>query len=285
MIRKLSPDIIYKQGVNYIAAVGVYYAKSHNIPMVLHIASQRDVVKLKYQTRVKTIFKFLDNNIAKYVIKNASKIICQAKYQNMLLQSNYGRSCDLILPNFHPSPEDTIEKTLPTKIVWIANLKPLKQPELFLELAGHFQDKHDVKFIMIGRPASGSWQKSLSDKMNRLSNLEYKGELSIHEVNKVLSESQILVNTSQYEGFSNTYIQAWMRNVPVVALNSDPDDVIKEKGIGFHSKTFDQMVKDVGKLIENKKLREEMGERSQKFAFSTFSVLNINSLINLMEQS
>ena len=173
---------------------------------------------------------------------------------------------------------------MPIKIVWIANFKPLKQPEIFLELADHFKNNHDIKFIMIGRPDIGAWQKNVTDKMNRLSNLEYMGELSIDEVNMVLSGSHILVNTSQYEGFSNTFIQAWMRKVPVVALNSDPDDVIKTKEIGFHSKTFDQMVQDVRKLVENEKLREEMGERSQKYAFSTFSVANIDKFINLIEK-
>ncbi|MCK4824806.1 glycosyltransferase family 4 protein [bacterium] len=285
LIRRLSPDIIYKRGVNYIAAVGIHYAKSHKTKMVLHIASQRDVDKSKRHIGIKSIFNFMDQNIARYVIRNASKIICQAKYQNMLLQSNYGRSCNLVLPNFHPIPENTIKKKLPTKIVWIANFKSLKQPELFIKLAENFQDQHNAKFIMIGKAASGAWQRSLLEKMNRLSNLEYRGELSIYEVNKVLSESHIFVNTSRYEGLPNTYIQAWMRKVPVVALNSDPDDVIKTKGIGFHSKTFKQMVQDVKKLVENRKLREEMGERSQTFAFSTFTISNIHKFINLIEQT
>jgi len=213
--------------VNYIAAVGIHYAKLHKIPMVLHIASQRNVEKLNCQHGIKGIFDFLYQTIAKYVIRNANKIICQAQYQNMLLQSNYGRSCNIILPNFHPIPEDTIKKSLPAKIVWIANIKQLKQPELFVELAETFQDNDSTKFIMIGRPASGAWQRRLFERMNRLSNLAYRGELSIDEVNEVLSESHIFVNTSRYEGFPNTYIQAWMRKVPVVALNFDPDDVIK----------------------------------------------------------
>lgn len=285
LIKRLSPDIIYTQGITYITAVGVHYAKSHKIPMVLHIASQIDVEKAKYhQLGIKAIFEFLNQHIAKYVIRNATKIICQAKYQNRLLISNYGRSCNLLLPNFHPIPEHTIKKTLPIKIVWVANFKPLKQPELFIKLAGHFQDRNNVKFIMIGRPARVAWQKGLSEKIDRISNLKYMGELSIHGVNKILSESHIFVNTSLYEGLPNTYIQAWMRKVPVVALNSDPDDVIKAEGIGFHSKTFKQMILDVRNLIENRKLRDEMGERSQKFAFSTFSVSNIDRLVNLIEQ-
>jgi glycosyltransferase involved in cell wall biosynthesis len=283
LIRKLSPDIIYKRGVNYIAAVGVRYARLHNIKMVLHIGHQRDVDKPKIQTGVKSsILNFLNQNIAKYVLKNASQIICQANYQNILLQSNYGRSCNLVLPNFHPIPENKIVKGPPTKIVWVANFKQWKQPELFIELAEYFKDNQNTKFIMIGRPASGAWQRRLFEKINRLSNLEYMGELPIDKVNEVLSESQIFVNTSQYEGFPNTYIQAWMQEVPVVALNCDPDDIIKKNKIGFHSKTFQQMTQDVKNLVENKKIREKMGKRSQQFAYSTFSVLNIRKFDNLI---
>ena len=64
LIRKLSPDIIYKQGVNYIAAVGVHYARRYKIPMILHIASQRDVEKSKYQPGIKGVFDFMSRNIA-----------------------------------------------------------------------------------------------------------------------------------------------------------------------------------------------------------------------------
>jgi len=61
--------------------------------------------------------------------------------------------------------------------------------------------------------------------------------------------------------------------------------LIKTKRMGFHSKTFQQMVQDVRNLVENKQLREEMGEKSQKFAFKTFSISNINEFINLIEQT
>ena len=286
LIKKLSPEIIYVKGMSYMAALGAHYAKSQNTRMVLHISSQRNVDNPKSEPGFKNfILNFLDRNIAKYVIRNVDQIICQANYQNILLQSNYGRCCNLVLPNFHPVPDNSLKKEPPLKIVWIANFKQLKQPEKFVALAENFKNQHSTKFIMIGRPASGVWQKKLFQDMNRLSNLEYMGELPIDKVNEVLSESHILVNTSQYEGFPNTYIQAWMRKVPVVTLNCDPDDLIKKKGIGYHSRTFPNMVQDVNKLIENKQMRERMGEKSQEFAFSTFSVSNIQKLINLIEET
>lgn len=285
LIKRVSPDIIYKRGVNYITAIGVHYAKLNRARMVLHISSQRDVDKTKFNSGLNGILGYLNQNIANYAIKNTNQVICQAQYQNKLLKKNYGRSCDLVLPNMHPLPENTIKKAQQTKIVWISNLKRLKQPELFVDLAEQFQNKQNTKFIMIGRPASGPWQDKLLEKINSVPNLKYKGELSLDKVNMILRESHILVNTSEFEGFPNTYIQAWMRKVPVVALNSDPDDIIKKNGVGFHSKTFQQMVIDVKKLIENKQLREKMGEKSQTFASDTFTVANMEKLINLLEQN
>jgi glycosyltransferase involved in cell wall biosynthesis len=283
LIKGLSPDIIYKRGINYISAIGVYYAKSHNANMVLHIAHQRNVERFRFQFKLNTIFELLNKGITKYVIRNASKIICQAKYQNILLKENYGKSCNLLLPNFHPTPESEIRKKLPVKIVWIANFKQWKQPELFVELAERFQNDYETKFIMIGRAAFGVWQDRIFEKLNRMSNIDYKGELSIDEVNRVLNESHIFVNTSKQEGFPNTYIQAWMRKVPVVALNCDPDDLIKKKGIGFHSKTFSQMVLDVKRLVKNQPLREKMGEKSSEIARTMFSDIHIKDFIRLID--
>ena len=66
-----------------------------------------------------------------------------------------------------------------------------------------------------------------------------------------------------------------MRKIPVISLNIDPDNIIKRNKIGLHSKTFEQLVKDTKLLIDNTKLREEMGEKAQKFAFKKFSINNM----------
>jgi glycosyltransferase involved in cell wall biosynthesis len=285
LIKKLSPDIIYKQGIDYITAIGAYYAKKNGKSMVLHIASSRDVEKSSPMFGKRILFDIMNQQTAKYVINNSTKIICQATYQDILLRENYGKSCELILPNFHPVTTNKIHKdTSPIIVAWVANLKELKQPEVFIRLAKSFMSTPDVKFMMIGRPALGAWQGELVEQIGRVPNLEYLGELPINQVNDILSKAHILVNTSQYEGFSNTYIQAWMQKVPVVALNSDPDDIIKTKQIGFHSKSFEQLVSDVRALIENKALREVMGEKARSFACRTFSTENISKFENLLAQ-
>ena len=53
------------------------------------------------------------------------------------------------------------------------------------------------------------------------------------ETNREISQAHVLVNTSLYEGFPNTFIQAWLRAVPTISLNVDPDGVIEGRAWDF----------------------------------------------------
>ncbi len=129
---------------------------------------------------------------------------------------------DAIVPNFHPPAAETIDKSGPLTVVWIANLKPWKRPEVFVRLAQSFSDRKDTRFIMVGAPAAasgkGGWQASLMRSIEATPNLTYLGHMSHAEVNELLARAHIFVNTSTQEGFPNTFIQAWLRDVVVVSL-------------------------------------------------------------------
>ena len=146
----------------------------------------------------------------------------------MQLEKNFGRRCDLVLPNIHPLPEnDRWLKKDPITVVWVGNIKPLKRPELLLDLAAAFVAEQNVRFLMIGREGSGKHYSDFVSKLTQAPNVAYLGELPVEQVNRILGESHILVNTSDFEGFPNTFIQAWMRRVPVgrmrVTLSEKPE--------------------------------------------------------------
>ena len=64
------------------------------------------------------------------------------------------------------------------------------------------------------------------------------------EVIEYFKAASVFINTSTSEGFPNTFLQAWQCEVPVVSLAVDPNEVITEYGLGFHSETMDQMIAD-----------------------------------------
>jgi glycosyltransferase involved in cell wall biosynthesis len=273
ILRKIQPDIIYQNVGCAYTGIAAYYAKKHGSALLWHIASDVDLAP-EIDTGLKNrIINCPERVILNYGIKNATFIAAQTQYQSMLLERNFGRRSDKIIPVGHPFPEHIEPKAPPIKVLWIANLKPLKQPEIFLELARRFSEARQVKFLMMGRLVGPpEWAKRLKQQIDNGQNLQYLGHIPQNVVNSLLTQGHILVNTSRYEGFSNTFVQAWMRRVPVVSLKVNPDDLLTSRSIGFHSRSFTQLCLDVERLILDNQLREKMGDNARHYALENHSV-------------
>jgi glycosyltransferase involved in cell wall biosynthesis len=285
-LNAISPDVIYQNiGTSY-AGIAAYYARRSGCKMVLHIASDNDIVPFKIKIRMNRIIPRLEKYIFDYAVYNSSQLIAQTFGQKHLIHAFYHKKVDAVIPNFLPIPEETLDKQLPIKIIWVANFKKIKQPEIFIRLAEDIQKlKLNTEFIMIGNPAAGgdqNWQYLLEKRINAINNLSYLGGKNVEDVEKIIAKSHVLVNTSKYEGFSNTFIQAWMRCVPVVSLNSNPDGLLDEKKMGLISGSYEQLYKDVILLIQNEGLRKYMGKEAQKFSLMNYTMNNADALTSIL---
>lgn len=283
-LARIKPDIIYQRVGSAYTGIGACYIKKHGGKFVWHIARDDDVAPYEFQLSRRMLGKYIDKKFLEYGISNATHIIAQTNDQADLLKQNYSRTPTEIIHNFHPVPVSTILKKKPIKIVWIANLKSNKRPEIFLSLAKELSYMQGVEFIMIGAlQGNSAWRNEILDKINRASNINYMGRLSQEDVNNVLSGAHIFVNTSKLEGFPNTFIQAWMRRVPVVSLTINPDNVFESNEIGFCSNTFDGLKDNTLMLIENDELRRKMGGCAQEYAFRIHSDKNAANLLSILE--
>lgn len=283
-LNSIRPEVILQRVGCAYTGIAAYYAKDNNCKMIWSVASDANVCPKLGKFSLNYAARLLEKKALEYGIKHTDYIITQTRHQADLLSRYYGRTPNAIAPNFHPLPQENVEKSQPIRIVWIANMKPLKQPEVFLRIAKDLRNIKGIKFIMIGNAYKNEWGNYLFRKMATMENLEYLGRCSLDEVNEVLAKAHIFVNTSKYEGFPNTFIQAWMRKVPVVSLNVNPDNVIDDKGIGFFSKTYEQLVKHITMLINDTKLRSEMGERARMYAIEMFSEKNAEKIIQFLEE-
>ena len=67
-------------------------------------------------------------------------------------------------------------------------------------------------------------------------------------------------------------------------MQYDPDSTIEKYRIGLVSGTFEQLIDDVNKLIDDKKMRNEMGDRALQYANDSFNPeTNVRKLETLME--
>ena len=283
-LKKISPHIVYQNVGCAYTGVAAFYAKRHSARFIWHIASDMDVDESLIAGVKNRVKDWVDRRFVTYGIRNADIIAAQTEYQNTLLKKRYGRNCDTFVPIGHPMPEETNKKSKRIKVLWVASVKPLKQPQIFIHLAESLGSMKNVEFFMMGHAIPGKWTEKIIKKIDSLPNLNYAGLVSQNEVNQRLAEGHILVNTSRYEGFSNTFIQAWLRSVPVVSLNVDPDGILERERIGLHSRTVTQLCADVRNLIGNSALRADMGERARKYACQHHTVeIMADSLITVFD--
>jgi glycosyltransferase involved in cell wall biosynthesis len=108
----------------------------------------------------------------------------------------------------------------------------------------------EVNIHMVGGPLPGEEAlfREVRDAAAARRNLKFHGRLSYHDANHLYARAKVLVNTSDIEGFPNSYLQAWARGVPVVTL-IDPDRVIEREGLGAAVSSAAQIPAAVRQLL------------------------------------
>jgi glycosyltransferase involved in cell wall biosynthesis len=285
ILERIGPDVIYQRvGCAYSGAAAAYAVKRQR-KMVWHIASDRDLLPARWRLSIRTVFEQLNRRVIDYAARHAQCIVVQNEQQRTLLKRRFGRDDAVHIPNFHPEPAPAGAKTAePVRVCWISNIKPLKQLEHFVCLARDLRDRPGVEFIVVGgRQMLGADWDTVLRNMQATPNLRYLGAQPLEAVESLLASAHVLVNTSTVEGFPNTFIQAWLREVPVVALSVNPDGMLSDERYGFTANgDYQRMREAVERLIDNPGLRARMGSAAREMALERFSYGNRDRLIGLL---
>ena len=152
-----------------------------------------------------------------YGLRRVDRVIVQNDNQLRLLRENYGRE-GLLVPNCYSAPAGA-KADRQGVILWVATVREQKRPEIAIEIARRMPQ---YKFVMIGGHDAGrrgeEFARMEREAAAQLPNLEYKGFLPFAEADRQFDGARVFLNTSRYEGFPNTFLQAWSRGVPCVGF-------------------------------------------------------------------
>lgn len=276
------PDIILQFVGSAHTGIAALYARSHGCKMIWRVTNDPSVEPDKTSWR-KPHLK-LEQLFLSFGIRNATLILAQTEYQRAHLAERFPNAPVQVLPNFHPAAPDCGRSGAVVKqVVWVANLKPLKNPGAFVRLARRFAHRADVRFVMVGGTDGGEWTKQQLTEIAATPNLDYRGAVSQSAVNSLLEHTDLLVNTSDHEGFSNTFIQAWMRRVPVVSLRVDPDRLLSRGGLGAVTGDEDTLYERVAALLDDPDRCAAIGARARRYALEHHAESNIETLARLLD--
>lgn len=188
-----------------------------------------------------------DRKLYEYGLRRAHGILAQSTQQQRALLTNYGlssRVAEMLVDAPDALPQRDID------VLWVNNIRQFKRPDVYLALARKLPG---LRFHMVGGPQPGdeAMYEAIRREAATLPNVAFHGRVPYHEVGALYARARLFVNTSDSEGFPNSYLQAWVRGTPVIAF-FDPDNVIHRMGLGAAVGSLDQMAAQVTALTERR---------------------------------
>ena len=161
-------------------------------------------------------------------LRRAQAIFVQNADDRTNLQQSLGLTSTFIpngsrIPPLNQTPRDTI--------LWVGRSWDVKRPDLFLDLAEQVPDRH---FTIICQEATQDKHlASLTARAQSIENVEFLPYVPFNQVETYFQRAHMLVNTSRFEGYPNTFVQACKAGAPILSLNVNPDDFLRRHQCGF----------------------------------------------------
>jgi glycosyltransferase involved in cell wall biosynthesis len=162
-------------------------------------------------------------------LRSVHAVVAQTRDQAQLAQASFGIDVEVIRSFCLLSPVSVERREA---FLWIGSLTDVKDPLSFLDLV---ERSPDVPFWMVAYTHRTRWQQLSAEVQSRaagLPNLELLPHRPREELLDLYTRAIAVVNTSVFEGFPNTFLEAWARGTPTVSLRIDPDGVIVRNGLG-----------------------------------------------------
>ncbi len=116
--------------------------------------------------------------------------------------------------------------------------------------------------------------KAIVKSISSQPNVKMVGFLKRNEVIPFFSKAVALLNTSHYEGFSNTFLESWLAGTPVVTCSIDPDNIISTNRVGMVAKEYAEIPTLLKKLRTSKRY-QFLARRCRDYVIQNHNAGNI----------
>ena len=240
-LRRADAEVYYVScAAAQVGQIAMWTAR-HGRRMIFRVASDVDCEPERV-----LISYWRDRRLYAYGLRRAAAILAQSVRQQELLQRNYGvRSA--VAASLVDAPERQLSfAERDAELLWVSNIQQLKRPDMFLELVRQLPAS-SASMVGGAQPGAHALFERTRARATALGNLTFHGALPYRATNQLFERARVFINTSEIEGFPNTFLQAWVRGVPVISF-FDPDDVIRREGLGQAVTSIEEMAATARRL-------------------------------------
>lgn len=116
--------------------------------------------------------------------------------------------------------------------LWVSRCQAIKRPALFLELAKRLPE---ASFEMICPAENRELWREISSAAQAIPNLTFIESVPYHRIQSHYDRAAVFVNTSEWEGWPNSFIQAGLGRTALLSLAVNPDGIFERFGLGVYA--------------------------------------------------
>ncbi|MBS1921527.1 MAG: glycosyltransferase family 4 protein [Bacteroidetes bacterium] len=235
-------DYYYVRIKSYLHLIAYRACRKVNGKFIIALASHFDTLgiweKFKNDRKAKfPLWELLSNGIPnyfayKYLFKKADFIVLQHSGQNVRHQGFKKKNKIFVFPNIIEYKCIPKGKENPANyFVFVGSLTVLKGSINLFKLLGILDESCHI--VVVGQPGDKR-SKRIVEALCGKTNISFTGRVDHLQALKFISESKALINTSNFEGFPNIFLEAWASGIPVISLNVNPDNIINKNNLGVY---------------------------------------------------
>jgi glycosyltransferase involved in cell wall biosynthesis len=245
-MRRADADVYYQNGAEYTTGQVALWCREHGRKFVYSVANDPDCDKQLPEMR-----KIRERVLYRYGLTRADRVIVQTRKQQMMLRSDF-RCESVVIPMPCAGPSDAEYAGAqqrcdgPQHVLWIGRICEQKRPDRLLDLA---EVCPDLLIDFVGPPGDTEYARSVYKRAKRLVNVVVHGSATRECIPDFYHQAKVMCCTSDFEGFPNTFLEAWSWGLPIVSM-FDPDNLIAEKGLGRVGRDVSELAAGIREMLD-----------------------------------
>jgi glycosyltransferase involved in cell wall biosynthesis len=259
-ISSVKPDYLYLSIPGWTSALFAVICRLLQIKLIQRISNDNQVDK-----RIRKQYSAIHQFFLNIGLGLSHHILCQNNFQLKTVKEKFpGKQVIKITNPFCLINEDVNEGSSSRRyIAWLGIYRAQKNLKLLFQIASILKHDH---FVVAGKEGVNCDEDSryYLEKLKQLPNVTFSGFLERKDILPFLSKARFLLNTSHYEGFSNTFLESWSVGTPVISsVQVNPDSIISKYDLGIVFKDVFDLCNQYAAL--SPELYQLMSDRAKKY--------------------
>jgi glycosyltransferase involved in cell wall biosynthesis len=180
-----------------------------------------------------------------------------------MCRRRFGRDPILIKSIAEPAPATQMS---PQAFLWVGRAAHYKRPDAFVDLARAVPEARFRMILVRADEENDELARRVLERGRSVPNIEVLDARPRADLMRLIESAVAMVNTADYEGMPNIYLESWARGVPALSFLHDPDGVIERESLGFFANgSSERFAAQARQLWHTRRNQSELRKRCRDY--------------------